>query len=455
MSSNVGTDDLTILGSGQPLDLPNEGRKNLATPGGDQSEKAEAKLPHAFNYYSLRDTARRRLPRGLFEYIDRGAEDETSLVNNRRSLDNVRFQPRVLAGITSRSQQTELLGYTLKHPLIVAPTAAAGLVWHKGELGLARAAAAAGIPFCAAMESIISIEELAAATNGAIWLQLYVWRDHALTHELIGRAWSVGIETLVVTVDMAAIPKREYNSNNAFDVPIRPSLKGCWDITRHPKWLFCVLLRHMLTEGTPIHANYPTCFRRSIFTSRSSGRIGFDLSLSWRDIGELRKRWPGRLVLKGILDVEDARRAAEVGADAIVVSNHGGRNLDSAVSPVDVLPEIADAVGGRMVVLADSGVRRGSDVVKLLALGARAVLVGRAFLYGAASGGEAGAQSAIAMIGDEIDRTMALVGFRGVGEIKRSVLRTDFPLGRHAYHDALASGEETNKRESHSGDAND
>jgi (S)-mandelate dehydrogenase len=376
------------------------------------------------SYDSLREMARRRLPRGIFEYVDRGTEDEAGLLHNRRRFDEIRLLPNVLVDAAARSQRIELFGQSCSLPLVIAPTAAAGLLWHRGEIHLAKAGAKAGIPYCAATEAISPLEVIAAAAKGNIWFQLYFWRDRSLSYGLIDRARAAGIDTLVVTVDAIVPPKREYNARNGFDVPLKPSLRGAWDVATHPRWFTQVLLRYLLSEGMPTHGNYPDGYRAKITRGKPADAVRMDPSLDWGDIAALRKYWRGNLVIKGILSPDDAVKAVSHGIDAIVVSNHGGRDLDSAVAPVDVLPEIIGRTGDRLVVLADSSVRRGSDVVKLLALGARAVLVGRAFLYGTAAAGEAGAGAAIAMLGDEIDRAMALLGCRSVKEIGPHLLRT-------------------------------
>ena len=374
------------------------------------------------SYESLRDMARRRLPKGIFEYIDRGCEDETALAHNRRSFDRIRMRPKILLDLSSRTPEIELFGRKQALPLVVAPTAATGLVRHKGEIDLARAAAKANIPFCAATEAITAFEEIAAAAKGNIWFQLYFWKDRRLSYGLVDRAREAGIDTLLVTVDTAVLPKREYNLRNGYDVPLRPSLRNVWDVATHPRWFVQVLLRYLLNGGMPRHGNYPTAYQRPITGGKIADAINLDATVAWADIAELRRYWKGRLVIKGILRVEDALTAASHGVDGIVVSNHGGRNFDSAVAPAEVLPEIAERTGDRLVILADSGIRRGSDVVKLLALGAKAVLVGRAFTYGTAVGGEAGAADAINMLGDEIDRTMAFLGCRSVQEIGPDLL---------------------------------
>jgi len=374
------------------------------------------------SYESLREMARRRLPKGIFEYIDRGAEDETALAYNRRCFQRIRMRPKILVDVSVRTPEIELFGRKQALPLLVSPTAATGLVRHKGEIDLARAAAKANIPFCAATEAITAFEEVVAATKGNIWFQLYFWKDRRLSYGLVDRAREAGIDTLLVTVDTAVLPKREYNLRNGYDVPLRPSLRNLCDVATHPRWFVDVLLRYLLKGGMPRHGNYPEVYRRPVTGGKIADEINLDATVAWADIAELRRYWKGRLVIKGILRVEDALTAAAHGVDGVIVSNHGGRNFDSAVAPAEVLPEIAEKVGERLVILADSGIRRGSDVVKLLALGAKAVLVGRAFIYGTAVGGEAGAADAINMLGDEIDRTMAFLGCRSVQEIGPDLL---------------------------------
>ena len=377
-------------------------------------------IRNALNYWEVRALARRRLPRGLLAYIDRGAEDEVALAATRRAWEAVKLLPSALVDVSQRSLETQLFGRPLRMPMIVAPTALAGLVWHDGEVALARAAAVAGIPFCVSTQSVTPIERI--ATSGAqLWLQLYVWRDRALTHRLLERARAAGAEALLVTVDTAVAPKREYNVHNGFGVPFRLSLRGLIDIASRPRWL-TMLLRRIMTEGIPTYAHYPPEFRTRVGRLAIADAVRLDDRVTWDDVRELRRRWAGPLLLKGVLRVDDAQRALAIGCDGVVVSNHGARNLDCAPASVDVLAPIADAVGHRMTVLVDSGVRRGSDVVKAMALGARAVLVGRAPLYGAAVAGEAGARHMLDVLRDEIDRTMALVGRTSIAAIGRDLI---------------------------------
>lgn len=376
-----------------------------------------ARCRACLNIDDLRRMARRYLPRGLFDYIDRGTEDETALRRLRQSFDGSELMPRVLVDGHDRSVGVTLFGRERPLPFIVAPTAAAGLVRYDGEVLLARAAHAAGIPFCVSTQSITSIEAIAEA-GAELWFQLYVWRDRSLTHALLDRVAACGVDTLILTVDTAVSPKREYNQRNGFSVPVVPSLRGAVDVALHPAWLYGVLLRLLRAGGWPGYAHYPPEFRTRITDAGTHDRIRLCDRVNWEDVADLRRRWTGRIILKGLLAPADATRAAEAGVDAIVVSNHGGRNLDSAPSPLTVLPRIADSVGDRLAVLADSGVRRGSDAAKLLAAGASAVLLGRAPLFGLAAGGQPGAEHALAILGDELDRTMALLGCRTVGDLR-------------------------------------
>lgn len=369
------------------------------------------------NIDELRQRARSFLPRGLFEYIDRGTEDESSLRRLRQGFDQAELTPRVLVDCSGRHTGVTLFGRERPLPFVIAPTAAAGLVRYDGEVLLARAARAAGIPFCVSTQSITSIEAIA-ESGAELWFQLYVWRDRSLTHALLDRVAACGVDTLILTVDTAVSPKREYNRHNGFTVPVVPSLRGALDVARHPAWAGGVLLRLLATGGWPGYAHYPPQFRTRITDAAAHDPIRLCDRVSWDDVADLRRRWPGRLILKGLLAPEDALRALEAGVEAVVVSNHGGRNLDCAPSPLAVLPRIMDAVGGRMTVLADSGVRRGSDAAKLLAAGAAAVLLGRAPLFGLAAGGQAGAEHALAILQDELDRTMALLGCRTVAELR-------------------------------------
>ena len=371
----------------------------------------------AYNIADLRAMALKRVPKGLFEFVDRGTEDEVSLRNNRAVFERIRFRPRTLVDVSKRSQQITLFGHTHKMPIVIAPTGTAGLMWHEGEIALARAAAEAGIPFTLATGSMTAMEKVAAQAGGELWFQLYMWPDRRLSHQLVERARAAGFKALVVTVDGVVAGNREYNLRNGFTIPFSFTRRNVTDVLMHPRWLTGVLARYVMTTGMPRYENYPSEIKYRI-TAQPMGRSQMrNDTLNWNDLRELRKMWPHKLIVKGILHPEDALFAAECGADGVAVSNHGGRNLDGALAPLEALPEIVDAVGKRITVLVDSGFRRGSDVVKALALGAHAVQIGRATLYGVAAGGHAGATRAIAIFREEIDRVMALIGCPTVAKL--------------------------------------
>jgi len=378
----------------------------------------------AYNIADLREIALRRLPKGLFEFVDRGTEDEVSLRNNRSVFERIRFQPRTLVDVSGRSQEITLFGQKQKMPLVIAPTGTAGLMWYHGEIALARAAGEAGVPFTLATGSTTSMEKVAEAVAGIpLWFQLYMWPDRALSHQLVERARAAGFKALVVTVDGVAAGNREYNLRNGFTIPFSFTRRNVTDVLMHPRWLAGVLARYCLTTGMPRYENYPSEIKYRV-TARPMGRSQMrNDSLNWDDLRDLRKMWPNILIVKGILHPQDAILAADCGADGVVVSNHGGRNLDGALSPIEVLPEIVDAVAKRITVLVDSGFRRGSDVVKALAMGAHAVQIGRSTLYGVASGGEVGARRALTIFREEIDRVMALIGVRSIADLGPEILR--------------------------------
>ncbi len=378
----------------------------------------------ALNHDDMHRIARRHLPRGVLAYIEGGTEDQTALAAIRRAWEAIRFEPTVLVDVSQRSQEVELFGRCQPTPLVMAPTAMAGLVWHDGEVAAARAAATAGIPFCVSTQAITAIEAIAAGAPGArLWFQLYVLRDRGLTHALVERARAAGAEALILTVDTQVSPKREYNLRNGFGMPIRPTPRNVLDVLSRPRWLGSVLVRHILTHrAMPTYPHYPPAFRSSITRGCVAEAVRLADDLSWSDVDALRRLWPGPLIIKGVLRVADAERALRAGVDGIVVSNHGGRNLDGGRPVSEVLPRIAEAVGHRMTVLADSGLRRGSDVVKACALGAKAVLLGRSVLYGLAAGGTPGALRTIELLRDEIDRTQAFVGIPRLMDATREIL---------------------------------
>ena len=376
----------------------------------------------AYNIFDLRDQALKRVPKGLFEFVDRGTEDEISLRNNRAVFDRIKFKPRTLIDVSKRNQEITLFGHKQKMPICIAPTGTAGLMWHEGEIALARAAKEAGVPFTLATGSMTSMERVAAEAGGRLWFQLYMWPDKTMSHKLVERARAAGYEALVVTVDGAVSPNREYNLRNGFTIPFTFTRKNITDVLMHPRWLLGVLAKYMMTTGMPRYENYPSEIKYKV-TAAPMGRSQMkNDSLNWEDLKVLRKMWPGTLILKGIAHPHDAVKAADCGCDAVVVSNHGGRNLDGSMAPLEALPDVVDAVGKRLPVIVDSGFRRGSDVVKALALGASAVLIGRATLYGVAAGGYDGATRAIDLFREEISRVMALLGVNSVEELGPELL---------------------------------
>jgi isopentenyl diphosphate isomerase/L-lactate dehydrogenase-like FMN-dependent dehydrogenase len=385
----------------------------------------------AYNIFDLREIAKKRVPRGPFEFMDRGTEEEVSLRNNREVFDRLRFKTRTFVDVSKRNQDTTIFGVRHKMPLVIAPTGTAGLLWYEGELALARAAKAAGIPFTLATGSLTAMERVAVEAGGELWFQLYLWPDRSMSHELVNRAKAAGYKALVVTVDGVSAGNREYNIRNGFTLPFTLSTRSAVDMLSHPRWLLGVMLRYMLTTGMPMYQNYPAAAKAKM-TKGPIGRSSLRTdAISWADLDALRKIWPHKLIVKGMLDPHDAATAVDHGADGVDVSNHGGRNLDGIVSPIEVLPEIVDAVGKRATVFVDSGFRRGSDVVKALALGAHAVMVGRSTLYGIAAAGEEGAARALEIFREEISRVMALLGCNTIANIGPQYLQFADPQLRH------------------------
>jgi L-lactate dehydrogenase (cytochrome) len=368
----------------------------------------------------LRTAARRRLPRALFDYIDGGAEDEVTLRDNHADFGRYRFRPRALVDVTRRDQSTTVLGVPVASPLILAPTGFTGMFWPRGEAVAARAAGRKGVIYTASTMSICPMEEIAEAATGPIFYQLYVWRDRDIVRMLIERAKAAGYRALVVTVDTPVLGQRERDVRSGLALPPRLTAMNVLDTLRRLSWL-----RDFLTHPRPTFGNFVgisgvshDAISLATFTTRQ-----FSASIGWDDIEWYRSIWPGPIALKGIMSPEDARLAAERGIEAIIVSNHGGRQLDHAPSPVGVLPEIVDAVAGRAEVILDGGIRRGSDVVKALALGARACMIGKAFNYGVAALGGRGVELAIEILQKEIDRALALIGRPTLAALDRSAVR--------------------------------
>jgi (S)-mandelate dehydrogenase len=382
-----------------------------------------ARLDRCFDIEDLRKAAKPRLPRVVYEFVERGVEDEVALANNRNAFDRIKLLNRIMVDVTPTKTETTLFGKPMAMPYAISPTGLAGLCWFEGELALAKAAAKAGIPCTLATGSVTPMEQLAKEVpNGRLWFQLYMWRDRALSHGLVQRARDAGFEALLVTADTGLGANRAHNARNGFSMPFRFSRYNVPDLACHPGWLLRVMLPYVLKSGTPRHENYPEGHRKSIIGKPGQNKHARGEDMTWKDLEALRKLWPGPLLVKGVLRVDDARLAVENGADGIVVSNHGGRQLDSASATMDMLPAIVDAVGNKTTVILDSGARRGSDIVKGLALGAKAVMAGRPTLYGMAVGGEAGASHALSLLKTEMIQTMGYVGARNVDEITRDII---------------------------------
>ena len=373
----------------------------------------------AINIEDLRSRARGRLPKVIFEFIDGGAQDETTLHANREDFQKWRFRTRVLTDVSRRDQSITLFGQHCASPLILAPTGLAGLLSRRGELAAARAAEKYGVPYCLSTMATCSIEEITTETTQPKWFQLYVLRDRGLTKEFIERARASRCTALVLTVDTKVQGPRERDMRNGFTVPPRFTVATILDFARHFSWLFDVGLGPRIAfrnfEGTKAAATDAVTITEFI-----AGQ--YDLAVNWRDVEWFKSAWGGPVLLKGILSVEDAKLAVSHGVDGVIVSNHGGRQLEGAVSAVHALPAIADAVGDRLEVVLDGGIRRGADVVRARALGARACMIGRAWLYGLASEGQAGVERALEILRDEIDITLTLLGRPTLADIDRDAL---------------------------------
>jgi isopentenyl diphosphate isomerase/L-lactate dehydrogenase-like FMN-dependent dehydrogenase len=382
-----------------------------------------ARPDQCHNIADLRAEAKRRLPKWIFEFVDRGTEDEVGIRHLRAAFDRLKLIPRALTDMTARDLGTTFLGTRLPLPAAIAPTGAAGLCWHEGELELARAAAKAGIPFTMALSSTTRLEDVAHKAGGILWFQIYIWENRSQTDALIERALAHGYSTLIVTVDVNLGVNREFNLKNGYGNPFRPGYRTVRDILLRPRWLGGVLLPYLRQGGIPKQANIPPVGKQHGNVLRGSNSDG-----TWDDIARLRDRWPGKLFVKGIQHPADAARAVALGADGVVVSSHGGRNLDSAPASIDALPGVRAAVGNKAAVILDSGIRRGSDMVKAYALGADLVLFGKATLYGVAAGGEAGAARAISLLRREYELTLGHIGARSIGEIGADRVAVDRPL---------------------------
>ncbi len=367
----------------------------------------------------LRRLARRRVPRAFFEYADSGSYQEETLRANRADLEAIKLRQRVLVDVSARSLATTVIGQKLAAPLILAPIGLNGMQHGDGEILSAQAAEDAGIPFTLSTMSICSIEDVAEATTKPFWFQLYVIKDRGFSKDILERASKAKCNTLVLTVDLQVLGQRHRDIKNGMTVPPQIRIKNILDIATKPAWALGILRGKRKTFGNLAgHVKgMENVNQLAQWTNQQ-----FDPALSWKDVEWIKKIWPGKLVLKGILDVEDAKTAVELGADALVVSNHGGRQLDGAPSSISALPKIADAVGSDIEVLFDGGIRTGADVLRALALGARACMIGRAYIYGLGAQGKAGVAKAIDILEKELDVAMALTGTNRIADIDRHVI---------------------------------
>jgi len=379
----------------------------------------------AYNIEDLRRIAAARLPRIAYDFLERGAEEEATLAANRAAFERIRFQPRTLVDVSKRSQKKTLWGKTFDAPFGVAPTGASGMYCFDADVKIARAARRANLPCVLSTASFVPMERVIEEAGGTLWFQLYMSKDLETAERLVRRALAAGFEALVMTTDIPVAGNREFNRRNKFEIPLHLGPRQMLDGLLHPHWLLGVFLRTLLTSGIPRFQNLDVQVGGRIVSTTLSGFRERRDALNWEDFAWLRRLWPRKLFVKGILTVEDAQLALRHGADGIFVSNHGGRQLDGAPSPIEILPRIVEAVGGRLAIMVDSGFRRGTDIVKALALGADMVFVGRATLYGASAGEEEGVLRALDLLKSEVDRVMALIGCPTLESLDARFLRFD------------------------------
>jgi len=382
------------------------------------------RLATAASVGDLRRIARRRLPRGVFDYIDGGAEDERALRNNSERIAALEFRPRVMRSVATIDPSTTLLGRPLPFPLVLAPTGFTRIADPQGELAVARAAERAGLPYALSTLATRSIEEVAAVSAGRRWFQVYAWRDRGLVRDMVERCAASGYEALVLTVDTAVLGRRERDVRRGFELPPKLGLGTLLDGALHPAWTWAfaraepIVFANVATAGPRgDDASDAPADGRDAVTLATYVNAQFDPALSWDDVEWFRSIWDGPIVVKGIQCVADAVLAAERGVDAIALSNHGGRQLDAAPAPIDLVAPVVDAVGGRTEVICDGGIRRGSDIVKAVALGATACMAGRAYLYGLGAAGERGVDHVLDLLLADVRRTMALVGAASVADL--------------------------------------
>jgi len=367
----------------------------------------------------LRQLARRKVPRAFFDYAEAGSYAQETLRANRADLERIKLRQRVLVGVDGRDTGTTIIGEKASLPIGLGPVAMTGLEHGDGEILACRAAQAAGIPYCLSTMSICSIEDVASAVEKPFWFQLYVMRDRGFVRSLIERAAAARCSALVLTVDLQVLGQRHCDVKNGLSVPPAMKIRNLVNMAGKPGWVFSVLTGKRWTFGNLAgHVKG----MEGVKSLAEWTATQFDASLNWKDVEWIRSIWPGKLIIKGILDVEDARLAAKTGAAAIVVSNHGGRQLDGAMSSIAMLPRIADAVGSDIEVMFDGGIRSGQDILRALALGARSCLLGRAYIFGLGAGGQAGVARAIEILAKELDVSMALCGVRTIKDVDRRVL---------------------------------
>jgi L-lactate dehydrogenase (cytochrome) len=384
------------------------------------SRATEATMAPILSIEDLRNLARRRVPRAIFDYADGGSYDERTIKRNAADLDAMTFRQRVMVDVSKISLATSFMGSPVSMPLAIGPVGLSGLFHGDGEILGARAAAAAGIPFCLSTMSICSIEDVRAATTQPFWFQQYLMRDRGFNQELIDRAAAAQCSALMLTLDLQVIGERRRDPRNGLTIPPKLSLRNAWDVASKPSWALKVLFGKRRTFGNLIGRIGGSS---GINTLAEWTATQFDASANWRDVEWVRGRWPGKLILKGVLDAQDALLGVAAGADAIVVSNHGGRQLDGASSSIAVLQEIVEAVAGRCEVMFDGGIRSGQDIAKALALGARGALIGKSYIFALAAAGEAGVSRAIEILRNELRVTLALTGTSNLGEVGPHILR--------------------------------
>lgn len=379
------------------------------------------RFERAANIDDLRLIAKRRLPGGIFDYIDGGAEDETSLHNNRAAYQRYEFVPRILRDVSGIDTSTTFLGRSLATPIIFSPTGFTRIAHSDGELAVARVASQLQLPYCLSTLSTRSIEEVASVSNGPKWFQVYVWRDRALVHDMLQRAEAHGYEAIMLTVDTAVLGRRERDVRRGFTLPPKLGPGTIVDGMTHPAWTWDFVRHDPITFANISGAagrETGTAVTLSDFISEQ-----FDPALSWDDIAWFRERWKGHIILKGVQSVEDAVLAQQHGIDAIALSNHGGRQLDGAPAPLDLIAPVAQATNGALPLICDGGIRRGGDILKAIALGASVCTMGRSYLYGLGAAGEAGVEKAYTMLESELHRSMALTGVRSIAEVNSSLLQ--------------------------------